>query len=71
MQSPNKIVVFLLLLVLLLMSRASFGQTNNTFPSTGNAGIGTRIPANALEIMDNGVYELQVYYIINDKISNM
>jgi len=53
MQSSNKIVVFLLLLVLLLMSRASFGQTNNTFPATGNAGIGTTNPTNALEIYGN------------------
>jgi len=54
MQSPNKTLVsFVAALAFLLMSRAGFGQTNNTFPATGNVGIGTTSPTNALEIYGN------------------
>jgi len=48
------IVVDVMAMAFLLMSRAGFGQTNNTFPATGNAGIGTTSPIGALDLYGNG-----------------
>jgi len=40
----------LLLFLILLITSPAFGQATNTFPSTGNAGVGTTTPADLLTL---------------------
>ena len=48
-------IACLALFILVGCSRSAFGQTTNTFPASGNVGIGTMSPALSLDVRANAV----------------